>query len=402
MNVLIASYSCIDNNSGYQIVELAKGLRDHGVGVSIAVPKLLNAGSPNHSDGIPILHFADVLSGRAEIPKVDILHAWTPRENVRRFVTSYLLHHSAWLVVHLEDNEDIIRDRFLDDLEQSTIPSGLSCPLASRWLLEVADGVTVIAPALLEFVPPGKPATSLLPIIDFSFFSEPSQLVKTSLHANGQFTVGYFGNVSAVNFEDFQMLCEAIRLLNREGHLTVLLKTGTICPTLRSEFQAGEDLPLRDLGFVARDQIPSLLAEADVCVQPGNTDDFNSYRLPSKIPEILAVGTPLITGICNLGQTLKDRKAAVVIDHMTPRNLADAILQIRSDAAAAQEVSNRGVTLARNLFSSEAISNDLLQFYKSLPKGRTLEQTALFNTAAQSLINKLERETPDPVAEGLV
>lgn len=393
MNVLIASYSSIDNNSGYQIVELAKSLQTLGVEVSIAVPKLMKSAPSALTGGIPILHFKEVLSRKGDLPHFDILHAWTPRENVRRFVTSYLLRHASALVVHLEDNEDVIRARFLDISKQSPIPSGLSCPQASRWLLEAADGVTMIAPALSKFVPPSKPAMTLLPIIDFSFLARPPKTGETGVGRNERITVGYIGNVSAVNFNDFQMLCDAIRLLNCEGHPTELLKTGTIDNELLARLRVDEHLPFRNLGFVPRDQIPSILAEADVCVQPGNTDDFNKYRLPSKIPEILAMGTPLITGSCNLGEVLRARKASIVIDQMTSRNLADAVLQIMSDPTEARETSSRGVTLARELFSSASISNDLRQFYASLPPGRTLGETAQFNPSAESLISRLESET---------
>ena len=51
-------------------------------------------------------------------------------------------------------------------------------------------------------------------------------------------------------------------------------------------------------------EVPGYLALADAFVQPGSPDDFNRYRLPSKLPEFLAMGRPVILPHCNLGNEL--------------------------------------------------------------------------------------------------
>ena len=53
-------------------------------------------------------------------------------------------------------------------------------------------------------------------------------------------------------------------------------------------------------------EIPGYLALADAFVQPGAPDDFNRYRLPSKLPEFLAMGRPVILPHCNIGNDLTD------------------------------------------------------------------------------------------------
>ena len=61
-----------------------------------------------------------------------------------------------------------------------------------------------------------------------------------------------------------------------------------------------------ELGSVGWREIPGYLALADAFVQPGAADDFNRYRLPSKLPEFLAMGRPVVLPDCNIGHDLVD------------------------------------------------------------------------------------------------
>ncbi len=68
-----------------------------------------------------------------------------------------------------------------------------------------------------------------------------------------------------------------------------------------------------ELGDVPWREIPGYLALADAFVQPGAPDDFNRYRLPSKLPEFLAIGRPVVLPACNLGNELVDGKDALLL-----------------------------------------------------------------------------------------
>lgn len=392
MNVLIASYACIDNNSGYQILELANGLKNLGVNVFIAAPKLASLQQAHVLTDIPILHFREVLSGDKKLPFFDILHAWTPRENVRRFVTTFWIKNPTRVIVHLEDNEDVLRKRILGDTLSVIIPDGLSCPSASRWLLEAADGATIIVPSLTDLIPYNKPCIKLPPIIDHNFFAPSTHSPLSTKEKSEPIKIGYFGNVSAVNIEDFLLLCKAVRLINQWGYSAILLKTGTIAHEMRHKLPVDELLPMNDYGFVDRSRMPYIMSKADVCVQPGNADDFNNYRMPSKIPEILSMGIPLITGSCNIGSILRNHQSAFLIDKMNPYNLAEMILWVISHSEQSKVVASNGVHLSRKLFSQELISKSLWEFYSTFSPGKTLLDLASTNKYAQVLLTKLKLE----------
>ena len=61
-------------------------------------------------------------------------------------------------------------------------------------------------------------------------------------------------------------------------------------------------------------EIPRYLALADAFVQPGAPDEFNRYRLPSKVAEFLAMGRPVILPRCNIGNELTEGENAMLLE----------------------------------------------------------------------------------------
>ena len=99
----------------------------------------------------------------------EIVHAWTPRENVRLFCEKLAGFCDFSLFVHLEDNEELILEVNLgmpfEKLARSRsvdIPINLSHPRNYRAFIASAAGVTMIMDRLERFVPPGGSETHSL------------------------------------------------------------------------------------------------------------------------------------------------------------------------------------------------------------------------------------------------
>ena len=67
------------------------------------------------------------------------------------------------------------------------------------------------------------------------------------------------------------------------------------------------------LGQVERRLLIDLLKSADLFVQPGRPGPFNDYRLPSKLPEFMAVGRPIVLPFANVGTRLRDGVDAMLL-----------------------------------------------------------------------------------------
>ncbi|MBL9199240.1 MAG: hypothetical protein JNL39_01985, partial [Opitutaceae bacterium] len=186
MNILFVNYGDFTTNSLNHIGGFANTLCAAGHACVVAVPErketLRHVAAP--------LFIAATYEELLTQPKVfpdgrpaDLIHAWTPREGVRKFVLAYQrrLAAPARLLIHLEDNERYLiesytgksfaelRDAPLAETEK-WIVDGLPHPIRHESFLHTADGVTHIIDRLAELAPAGTPTHLLFPGVDFSAY----------------------------------------------------------------------------------------------------------------------------------------------------------------------------------------------------------------------------------------
>ena len=138
----------------------------------------------------------------------------------------------------------------------------------------------------------------------------------------------------------------AIALVNRRGFKAKLVKTGWnhyVLPELSDPEIAQYVI---DRGFLARNEIPRLLAAADALVQPGRSSEFNDYRFPSKLPEFLASGRPVILPRSNVGLILKDGEEALLLERGDSVDIADALQRLAADPELRTRIGRNGRTFA--------------------------------------------------------
>ncbi len=384
MNILFVNYGDFTTNSLNHIGGFANTLCAAGHACVVAVPErketLAHVAQP--------LFIAATYGELLTIPKVfpdgrpaDLIHAWTPREGVRKFVLAYqrTLATPARLIIHLEDNErhllesytgkkfSALRDASLAETD-AWLVDGLPHPLRHETFLRIADGVTHIVERLREFVAPGTPTQLLPPGVDFSLYApqpaEDKLRAELGLRENERVIV-FSGSNTFANEAEMRELYVAVALLNQRGIPTRLLRTGFNSP----QFLAGlsDDLKRHtlDLGFVEKAKLPRLLALADVLVQPGRTGAFNDYRLPSKLPEFLGSGKAVVLPPTNLALAMQDGREAVFLRHGTPEDIADTCARLFTDAALRASLGEHGAAFARQHFDLGTNTRALASFYEA-------------------------------------
>jgi glycosyltransferase involved in cell wall biosynthesis len=80
-----------------------------------------------------------------------------------------------------------------------------------------------------------------------------------------------------------------------------------------------------ELSYVPRTTVIRLMAAADVLVQPGKPGPFNDPRFPSKVPEFLISGRPVVLSASNIGRVLKHGAEAWVMPRGTMDEIATAL-----------------------------------------------------------------------------
>ena len=74
-------------------------------------------------------------------------------------------------------------------------------------------------------------------------------------------------------------------------------------------------------------------------------DDFNRYRLPSKLPEFLAMGRPVMLPHCNIGHDLEDGEDALLLERGDAIEIAERLEQLIADRELARAALRRGTPL---------------------------------------------------------
>ncbi|WPL15266.1 N-acetylglucosaminyl-diphospho-decaprenol L-rhamnosyltransferase [Thiorhodovibrio winogradskyi] len=351
-NLLFVLPMPLDSNSGYHVQHHAAQLRAQGIDCRVAVPD----GQPTSDQSpLPSRSHSQVLSdpaasGFANGRGPDLIHAWTPRECVRRLVEPLRRATGARLLVHLEDNEEHLTEVALGrpyaelarlplaELDR-LIPGHRYHPQRGQWLLDRADGLTLIASPLARFNRRRLPAQRLPAPVDESLFAPRprNQRLRQAQGIPDQACVlAYTGNVHHANQHEVAELYRALARLNQQGLPTVLLRTGHTRPV--TPMPAVPASAVRELGWVERAQVPEILAAADLLIQSGDPGPFNDQRLPSKLPEYFAMGRPVILAQGHPDLCPRHGEHAWLVESTSAAQLAEAVRTLWHDRALAERL----------------------------------------------------------------
>jgi glycosyltransferase involved in cell wall biosynthesis len=307
-----------------------------------------------------------------------VVVAWTPRERVRRLTLQLVRELRAPYTVHLEDNEwfllETITGRTMEELrrlplakqDRMTPIDAAIHPTKHEAFMRDAAGVTVITEELNEFNLAGVPHAIARPGIDTERFRpdlEPP-LSRAELGLSEEdFVLVYHGTVHYANQHEMLSLYLAVKLLQRRGRRVRLVRLG------HTEFGGVDPSAFRavaegatEVGIVPWREIPNYLALADAFVQPGPPNDFNRYRLPSKLPEFLAMGRPVILPHCNIGNDLSHGENALLLERGNALDIAERVEELLDDHALAERLGRGARSFALEELSWERNAQALGEF----------------------------------------
>lgn len=380
MKILFVNYHHLDSNSGVHIFNLANQLVGLGVDCVVGVPFRKDLTTHLGTALFETVEFPNLLENRGN-RIFDLIHAWTPREGVRKITQALKKLYICPYVVHLEDNEEIIIEAvsriptsFLkyvpNFLTWLLLPGTVSHPLHYKEFLAGAGGITFIVDALKEFCPPHLPNQVVWAGYqeDMGWNRPPDLEYKRHLGiSENEFVVVYTGNVHLANQQEVSDLYRAIEIVNKRGFPLRLIRTGIdYAPLPLGNLKTIRKNYCVELGRIPRGNLPSLLSIADILVQPGMPGLFNDYRFPSKLPEYLASGKPVILPKTNIGLFLKDREECLLLDRGDVSDIVDKIKILLSDVKLRNQIGAGGRIFADRNLRWDSIAGRLYAFYKTL------------------------------------
>jgi glycosyltransferase involved in cell wall biosynthesis len=356
-NVLLVSHCDFTGNSALHAYSIAQELHQQAFSPAVAVPQDARSIEDIGDPPFPVVTYRDTRRGRLRFPNgagIDLIHAMTPREHVRRFTLELAQAHGCGYVVHLEDNE-------------TTLVPRRCHPLRAPEFLAGASAITVVTEQLLELKPDHVPGVVTWPGFDEAVLSPrraPAAVRARLGLGDRHLVVAYTGNIGETNLEDIRALYLAVAQLRKAGYEAVLVRTGwRFVPRSRlPRLDAG----LLDLGWVARAHVPDLLAAADILVQPGSRSAFNDYRFPAKLPDFLVSGRPVVLPRTNIGLHLEDSVEAVLLDGGEPQEIFEKVAFLADDPTLRTKIGQRGQAFAlRELRWSSSVGR-IIELYRRL------------------------------------
>jgi glycosyltransferase involved in cell wall biosynthesis len=379
-NILFVLYHDFSANSAVHVHNFANHLAGSGHSVAVAIPGGDDTGRALGEQHYTVLtyHEADGNWTRVfshGLPP-DVLHAWTPRENVRLFCEKIRALCSPLLFIHLEDNEELILEANLgasfEEIARSKrikLPGNLAHPRSYRRFIAGANGVTMIMDRLEQFVPPAVPKLILWPGADRELFfaRKKDEAFLASLGVPREnIVLCYTGNVHSANASEVRSLYLAAAILSREGTPTTLVRAGNdYCPFLGPDENWAREVSV-ELGYVKHVDVPRLLALADFLVQPGTDDAFNEYRLPAKLPEFFAMGRPVLLPRTNVGRFVRHGEEAWVLARMDALGVVDTLRVLRADEELVARLSAGALAFCQEHFDWNKNAATLEKFYEQI------------------------------------
>jgi glycosyltransferase involved in cell wall biosynthesis/tetratricopeptide (TPR) repeat protein len=127
----------------------------------------------------------------------------------------------------------------------------------------------------------------------------------------------------------------------------------------------GNEITFTDIGVAGDELYMEMLKACDIVCSPGLPDEFNRYRLPSRLVKAMAMAKPVLTCRHGFGESLEHGVNAFLMDGENPAEWADAIALCLNTSNRAQ-VGLQGQLFARQHFDSHRVAVALKQQFESI------------------------------------
>lgn len=244
--------------------------------------------------------------------------------------------------------------------------------LFEGWLVRRANAVTAVSRALADyFVAKGVPPGRVFRVPggvgrDFTAAEAPGGAKRAG---DGKTTtVMYTGNFYA--WQGTDLLMEAARLIatERDDIKFAFIGDDRDGGFRRRVADAGAAGYVMVSGPVGREEMPSVLHGADILVLPRPDSLVGRYGFPSKLPEYLASGRPVVaTDVGDHGLLVKDGETGLLVPPDGPA-IARAILRLAGDRKLRERLGTAGRELAVGDYAWEVLAARIEDIYRMVIK----------------------------------
>ncbi|GLV55959.1 glycosyltransferase WbuB [Dictyobacter sp. S3.2.2.5] len=211
--------------------------------------------------------------------------------------------------------------------------------------------------------------------VDTRKFSPSSQAqARAALGWDDCFTALYAGTHGLAH--GLTLLLKAAEILRVHPNIRfVLIGDGAAKKELMSEAERRRLINVLFLEPTSHDQMPQVLAAADVCLIPLKKLPLFEGALPSKMYEAMACARPLVLSVSGEARRLVEREAgaAIWVEPENADHLASAILSLQKNSAQAALLGQRGRVFVEQHFDRDHLVAQLEKHIRTLVTKHTSE-----------------------------
>lgn len=186
-------------------------------------------------------------------------------------------------------------------------------------------------------------------------------------HIDPAATVIFIGGALYPYSNEFAVFLTALDLAARQSAAKFALVVTSDRTSLPLGRMAAERLvsavTFADIGVATDAVYMEMLKACDIVCSPGLPDDFNRYRLPSRLVKAMAMAKPILTCRCGFGESLDHHGNAFLMDGEDPASWA-AVIALTHDPAIRTQIGERGRDFAREHFDAHRVAAALKQQFE--------------------------------------
>ena len=178
---------------------------------------------------------------------------------------------------------------------------------------------------------------------------------------NPTFNVTFIG--SFIPLQGVEYIIKAAKLLGGEDIEFNIIGTGQTFREMKALSAKLNTRNVKFLGWKSYDELPSVMAKADICLGIFGITEKAKRVIPNKAYETIAMRKPLITGdTAAIRRFFHDGENCILCEIGNEKAIAEAILRLKKDPALREKIASNGYRLFKERFAAEAIGREVKEF----------------------------------------
>lgn len=201
-------------------------------------------------------------------------------------------------------------------------------------------------------------------VVDLDFFDHANF---EDIGYENEFVLSYVGTLGGKH-RGIQTIIKALPAISNEIPNVRLLIVGKGDSYMKELKELAVDLNVDNLltftGWVDFSQVPSYIANSDICFVPHTYTTHTAKTIPHKLFQYMSLEKPtVVTSVPPLARIVNETNSGIVVPPEDPRSLAEAVVELHHQPDLAEELGKNGRAAVEEKYNWDIESEKLIRIY---------------------------------------